>query len=151
MRAIAELLASGGWTMRSGMSPGADQAFYRGALAGRGPIELYLPWPGFEDGARRTGEESSVFTLHEPSERAYELAASANSGWSTLTEGARRLLARDIHQVLGPDLRSPVAFVVCWTPDGDTDGTGPSSGGTGQALRVASGLGITVMNLSRLE
>ncbi len=61
MTRAATALASQGWTLRTGMAPGADQAFYRGARE-HGPVELYLPWPGFETDARpSTVEAGSEF------------------------------------------------------------------------------------------
>jgi len=147
----ATRLARGGWTLRTGLSPGADQAFYRGAVAGRGRVELYLPDAGFEGAARPAGEHPDVFVLSEPSEAAYSLAARFHPGWSTLSRKERRLRARDVHQVLGRDLAAPAELVLCWTHDGSVDGTGPRAGGSGQALRVAHHHGIPVLNLSRPE
>lgn len=135
--------------MRTGMSPGADQAFYRGAVAAQGRIELYLPWPAFQAHARSPSEDLHVFVQAEPTDAAYSLAASFHPSWAALSSDARRLRARDVHQVLGGDLLSPVALVVCWTQDGSVDGAGPCVGGTGQALRIAHHRGIAVLNLAR--
>jgi hypothetical protein len=152
---IAAMLARDGWVLRTGMSPGADQAFYRGARAGRGRVELYLPWPGFEAQARDEDEGEEVRELAEPSAAAYELSARFRPGQTGLdTEldpRARDLLARDAHQVLGADLATPVGFVVCWTPDSSLDGSGPGAGGTGQALRIANASRIPAFNLARAE
>lgn len=154
MQSIAAGLARRGWVLRTGLSPGADQAFYRGALAGCGAVELYLPCAGFEAQARGDGPESGVWVLERPSRRAYELAASfyepfAGCAWEQLQPGARALLARDVHQVLGAELDSPAQWVVCWTPDAGLDGSDPRSGGTGQALRIAADRGAPVLNLAR--
>ncbi|MGA2320400.1 MAG: hypothetical protein ABSG95_06625 [Solirubrobacteraceae bacterium] len=146
---VAEQLARAGWTLRTGMSPGADESFYRGALAARGRIELYLPWPGFQANARSPAEGGEVFALAAPAQEAYAQAARFHPSWSKLGQDERRLRARDVHQVLGYDLASPVTLVVCWTPDAGLDGTGPLAGGTGQALRIAHARGIPVLNLAR--
>jgi hypothetical protein len=147
--AAARRLAHKGWTLRTGMSPGADQAVYRGALAGHGRVELYLPWPAFQAHARAPGEDPDVSTLCQPTHAAYSLAARFHPGWSALSADERRLRARDAHQVLGPDLASPAMLVVCWTRDGGVDGTDSRAGGTGQALRIAHHHHIPVLNLSR--
>lgn len=149
IEAAARALARAGWTLRTGMSPGADQAFYRGAIAERGRLELYLPFAAFAADARCSNEGPTVFVLVEPAEAAYSLAARFHPSWSALSPDARRLLARDVHQVLGRDLNSPAAFVVCWTRDGSLDGSEPSVGGTGQALRIAHHHAIAVRNLAR--
>jgi hypothetical protein len=151
MEALAERLAGAAWTLRTGLSPGADQAFYRGALRGGGAVELYLPCPGFEAGARLEGGGEKVHVLSRPSSSACELAARFHPSWERLSAGERRLLARDAHEVLGADLRSPSRFVACWTPDGSLDGARLFDDGTGQALRIASDAGIPVFNLARPE
>ena len=61
--------------------------------------------------------------------------------WEKCSRGARGLHTRNIYQILGQDLNTPVKCVVCWTKDGK------SSGGTGQALRLAEYLEIPVFNL----
>jgi hypothetical protein len=149
MEALAARLAGDGWVLRTGLSPGADQAFYRGAMSGAGDVELYLPWPGFESGARLDDEGASVRVLTEPSPAAWELAPRFHPQWDELAEDARLLLARDGDQVLGPDLLDPVWLVACWTVDGGLDGEHLYEDGTGQALRIAHDRGIPVLNLAR--
>lgn len=149
--AVSAGLARRGWILRTGMSPGADQAFYRGARAEGGAVELYLPWPGFEADARLGGEGAEVRELSRPSARAYELAERHHPAWGRVDPRARQLLARDGHQVLGADLATAVAFVVCWTADGSLDGSGAGAGGTGQTLRIARSEQVQVFNLARPE
>jgi hypothetical protein len=151
IEAASARLARRGWVLRTGMSPGADQAFYRGARSNGGAVELYLPWPGFEAGARLEGEGAEVRELPRPSARAYELAERHHPAWGRVGARARHLLARDGHQVLGADLATAVAFVVCWTADGSLDGAGGGAGGTGQALRIACAEQVQVFNLARPE
>ena len=43
--------------------------------------------------------------------------------------------------LLGAKLDNPVSALICWTTDGQP------TGGTGQAIRIASGYGIPVHNL----
>ena len=150
MESIAAARAGEGWTLRTGISPGADQAFYRGARAAQGRVELFLPWPGFEQGAWREGRNG--VTVHErPSTRAYALAERFHPRWERLGARERDLLARDGHEVLGGDLATPVLFVACWTACGSLDGEGLLAEGTGQALRIAHHRGIPVYNLARRE
>jgi len=149
-------LARLGWTLRTGMSPGADQAFYRGALGAGGDVELYLPCPDFQAQARLADERGRVRVSERPTRAAVALAArfymaAAGEAWPTLGDCARALLARDVHQVLGRDLDSPVRFVVCWTPGGGRDGRDPRSGGTGQALRIAAARSLPVFNIANPE
>jgi hypothetical protein len=149
MEALAERLAGRRWLLRTGLSPGADQAYYRGALRSGGEVELYLPWPGFEAGARLDNEGAKVHELAEPSAAACELARPFHRSWEALEPRERRLLARDAHEVLGADLDSPAQLLVCWTADASLDGEGLYDDGTGQALRIASAYGVPVLNLAR--
>lgn len=159
MEVIARGMAETGWTLRTGLSPGADQAFYRGAIEAGGAVELYLPWPGFEEAAacrdaqRGHGEpaQESVQVLVRATPAARRMASSFHPSWAELDAQTRLLRSRDVHQVLGEGLDDPVAVVICWTPDGSLDGRGPGAGGTGQALRVAHAHGIPVYNLARPE
>jgi hypothetical protein len=103
---------------------------------------LYLPWPGFQGFDTETPE---------PSAEALELAARFHPAWGRCSSAARSLHARNGHQVLGAELDSPVSFVACWTPDGSLDGGARSAGGTGQALRIAAGFEVPVVNLARAD
>ena len=47
------------------------------------------------------------------------------------------------------NLDAASSFVLCWTPTPASTGAGRASGGTGQALRIAVGHGIAVLNLAR--
>jgi hypothetical protein len=142
MEALGERLGALGWVLRTGGAGGADQAFMAGAEKAGGGLELYLPWSGFQGFDAETPE---------PSAEALELAARFHPAWGRCSSAARSLHARNGHQVLGAQLDSPAAFVACWTPDGSLDGGTRSAGGTGQALRIAVGFGVPVVNLARAD
>ncbi len=141
LSALASQLAQRGHLLRSGHAPDADQAFEQGA----GPdAEVYLPWASFESSARCV----AGYVQPEPSPAAMQMAATHHPAWERLGRGGRSLHARNCHQILGRGLDDPVSFVVCWTPDGATTHPGPSTGGTGQALRIAAAHEIPVFNLA---
>ena len=144
LTALASQLAQRGHLLRSGHAPGADQAFEQGAGT---QAEIYLPWASFEASVRCT----AAYVQTEPSPAAMLMAAAHHPEWERLRRGARSLHARNCHQILGRDLDDPVSFVVCWTPDGATTHPGPSTGGTGQALRIAAAHDIPVFNLARAD
>jgi hypothetical protein len=139
MEAAAKRLAGMGYTLRSGGADGADTAFENGAGEKK---EIFLPWRGFN------GRQSR---FAEPSREAQEVAAALHPVWAKLSPAARKMMSRNAHQILGGDLRSPVNFVVCWTPDGcshESERT-HATGGTGQAIALASRWGIPVFNFAR--
>ena len=119
--------------LRSGGAEGADTAFEFGATLGQGRKEIYLPWKNFN--GRINGE------LLEPSLESYDLAKTFHPRFSYLSQGSKKLIARDGHQVMGKDLMTPCDMVICWTKDGK------ATGGTGQAIRIADAYDIPVYNL----
>lgn len=65
---------------------------------------------------------------------------------ANLTQGVRKIMARNYHQVMGIDDYPPVSFVICCA-NYDENGV---LGGTGQACRIAKDKGIPVYNLREL-
>lgn len=128
MSELAYDLRTHGWWLRSGAAKGADQAFEGNA-----------------------GEHKQIFTAKSDiSDKAFEIAKELHPAWGACNPYVKRLHARNVLQILGQNLDTPVEFVVCWTPDGcesDEDRT-RTTGGTGQAISLASLSGIPVYNLA---
>lgn len=147
MQRAAARLAELGWVLRSGGCEGADEAFERGHHPAA--KQIFLPWPGFNRQLRR--DLGDVNTIPRPAQRAYEVAEAYHPAWGRLSNGGKALQARNVHQVLGEDLAlpSPSELVLCWTPDGaeEAEQTSPATGGTGQAIRLATAFGVPVFNL----
>lgn len=132
MQAIALALAQRGFKLRSGGAQGADSAFEQGAYLGNGDRDIFIPWPGFNQHPSQ---------LNRPTPAAYTLAKEHHPNWDALNGGVKSLHARNCHVILGHDLNTPSAFVVCWTVGGAV------TGGTGQALRIAIDRKIPIFNL----
>jgi hypothetical protein len=151
---LANRLGADGWTVRSGGAAGADHAFYSGtcmrddARGGYWPREIYMPWRNFQ------GLRSDTPGLIEPydtsayyglMQQAIRIAAGIHPNWAACREGAVRLHARNVFQVLGRDLQTPSRFLICWTPGGD------EVGGTRTAIVLARQYDIPVFNLALPE
>lgn len=121
MQSIAMRLALAGWVLRSGLAAGADTAFDKGrsVVGGRAVLRTRTDW-----------------------QPAIDHAAQFHPAWDRCSDIAKALHARNSLVMLGDWLDKPVSFVVCWTPDGAV------TGGTGQALRIATAYGIPVFNLA---
>lgn len=132
MYKFAQKMALHGAVLRSGGADGADTAFEWGCDKMQGKKEIYLPWQGFNG-------RSSQFI--KPNEEAMHLASEIHPAWDRLSSGARKLHARNMHQVLGMNLETPSAFLVCWTAGGKP------IGGTRSAIVLAHQVGIPVFNL----
>jgi len=137
---LAEVMSDRGYTLRSGAAYGSDAAFEEGCDNVKGQKEIYLPWKGFND------HQSE---LYEPPKRAFDLAKEHHPYWNRLSQTEKCFHARNTQQVLGELVYEPSDFVLCWTPDGcESDETRTKeTGGTGQAISVASTRGIPVFNL----
>lgn len=133
---LATFLATKGFILRSGGAQGADKAFEVGCDKADGQKEIYLPWRYFE-------RSNSNLVVSNP--RAYEIAKRFHHYWDNLSDGAKKLQARNSHQVLGYALDEPVKFVICWTKGGK------GSGGTGQALRIAEFYEIPIFDAGKYE
>ena len=131
---VAGVLVRRGYVLHSGGADGFDSMIER-SHRGAGGLEpsIFLPWPAFN------GHRSRLFT---PPLHAFEIAATIHPAWDRLTSGARKLHARNVQQVLGVDLQTPVAFVVCWTPGGRAEG------GTATAIKLAERHRILIHNLA---
>lgn len=129
MKATAAFLASQGWCLRSGKARGSDTAFEIGC--GTGPKQ--------------------IFTADDCTDECLEIAKTFHPVWSSLQPYHRKLHGRNALQILGPDLRTPVSFVVCWTPEGCTSHYERTreTGGTGTAISIATFHGVYVYNLKR--
>lgn len=138
MVGIGQSMANSGWVLRSGGANGADTAFEVGCNAAGGCKEIYLPWSGFNG-------HNSPLTLSSFSEellvRAQQLAKSVHPAWSKLRQPVRNLHTRNMFQVLGQDLDTPSAGLICWTVDGRC------IGGTATAIRLAQRYNIPIINL----
>lgn len=137
---LAFYLGKRGWILRSGGAQGADSFFEEGAQDRRrvgGPSpDIFLPWKGFN------GNSSP---LYETDPRAFDIAKRLLGHWDTMSQAAKKLHARNVHQVLGRDLETPSSFLMCWTPGGRIQG------GTATAIKLAVKHGIPVFNFGLFE
>jgi hypothetical protein len=141
LRSIGMRFGALGYTLRSGGAEGADSAFESGCDEVSGLKEIWLPWKNFN------GRRSNLL----PDNRHYELAATVHPYWDNLSRGATALHARNVGQILGSNVSTPVDFVVCYTEDGSESEAevGKKTGGTGTAIRLASRHGVPVFNLGK--
>lgn len=127
------------YTVRSGGANGPDSWVEKYATR----TQVFLPCQGFNG-------NPSLWC--EPVHAAFEIAARVHPAWDRLDDFAKKLHARNVHQVLGPSIYDtphfaarPSDFIVCWTPGGKT------VGGTATAIRVAELHSIPVFNLANDE
>ena len=127
MSKVATFLSTIGYTLRSGGADGADSAFESGSTNS----EIFLPWPNFNN-------KEGIVCSHP---KAIYLAKQFHPRYSSLSDGAKKLMHRNSHQLFGVNMNTPSDFVICWTPSGN------GSGGTGQALRIAKYYNIPIFDI----
>ncbi len=129
MTRIAAALAIAGMRAATGDAVGADHAF-------------------------RTGDpRAEVFTTQDATETTIAIAKEVHPTPYALSDSGVLLMARNTNQVFGKALDQRVSFVLCWTPDGCESFTTRSrqTGGTGQAIALASHANIPVFNLKNRD
>lgn len=117
MTDIAKQLDKQDYILRSGNADGADSAFADGT------------------------DNKEIFIATDCTPAAMELSSKYHPNWNACNHYVRKLHGRNSMILLGYDLKTPVDFVICWTPDGR------DTGGTGQAIRIAADYNIDVYNL----
>jgi hypothetical protein len=142
MRAAARALENAGLMLRSGGANGADTAFEHGVYHWPNK-QIFLPWSGFN---KRTIRQPGCYVLTgDFIEQAHAIAAEHHPAWNRLARNIQALHARNVAQVLGPELNDPVQFVMCWTPQGK------GGGGTGQAIRIAKSYHVPVFDMAAMS
>lgn len=129
MTEIASQLSRLSYVLYSGGAKGADTAFEKGAEQ----KIIFLPWDDFN------GRKVDGIDYVQPPDN-FDLVKQYHPKPSTLSDAGWKFMSRNSYQVLGPDLQTPVEFVLCWTKDGK------ARGGTGQAIRIAKAKNIPIFN-----
>ncbi len=140
MNQLAIFFATKNWVLRSGGADGADTEFALGCNIAKGQKEIFLPWKHFNNNSS---------ALYDIPDEAFTISEKYHPTWNTLRAPVKKLMARNAQQILGKNLDSPSTLVVCYTPDGCTNHQTrtKATGGTGQAISIASEYGIPVFNL----
>lgn len=137
MTKLATLLDNKNYILRSGGADGADTAFELGSRHS----EIYVPWKTFNNRTNGICIDNPEATL---------IAKKYSPHWGYMKDPVKKLMIRNVYQVLGGTLDKPSEFVLCWTKDGCEhyqDRTG-KTGGTGLAIEIASRYNIPVINMS---
>jgi O-acetyl-ADP-ribose deacetylase (regulator of RNase III) len=159
-----------GYRIRGGGADGSDQSYQVGAKLAydylseifqervrygqySAVIETYIPWIGYNNHTIRKG--NGVINVRDKSivSKSEQIAKKEHPAWSCLSVAEKRLMVRNTFQVLGCDLQSPARFLHCFTGDGASrrEEVKQSTGGTGQALRIAFSNNIGVANVGGRE
>jgi len=133
---IAKLCYEKGFTLRSGGADGSDLEFEQNSNS----KEIYLPWKGFNNNKSE---------LYETPVLSETFAFFHHVGYDYLKQSVKKLMNRNVLQVLGRKMTDPSDFIVCYTEDGCNSykTRTAKTGGTGLAISLGSTLGIPVFNV----
>jgi len=120
MTATASKLETLCYTLRSGAAQGADKHFEAGVVDDR---------------------NKEIFRPKDATIEAIRMAAMHHPYWDHCDVYARKLHGRNSMIIMGKNLKTPVSFVICFTPDGK------HSGGTGLGMNIAETYKIPIFNL----
>jgi hypothetical protein len=137
-------LAHKGYGLRSGGANGAD-SFFQNACDG--PMQIFLPWNGFNGFRHNPDQGFYNVQLFENYVEAEDIASCFHPHWRQLKPPVRALHTRNVYQVLGPDLQHPSISVICWALPETTRAKTGVKGGTGLAVRLAHSYNIPIFNL----
>ncbi|MGR5347312.1 hypothetical protein [Vibrio mediterranei] len=156
---LAYVMAFNGFRHLGGGAPGIDMSFIFGAKVALKAMRsvgmrlslgqlttAYLPWNNFN-----AIEANQGWAWVPRDDQAKAIAKLHHLGWDNLSNAAKKLMTRNVHQIYGDkiDAQPLSQFVFAWTPDGAQETTTAKTGGTGQAIRIANACGISVRNLQR--
>lgn len=127
----------------SGNADGADVTFEG---ASNGNCVIFLPWKGFNKEVYDPQKSLAYYDVGDTLV-GVEYAKKFHPAYSRLSQGAKRLMCRNTHQVLGYNDYPRISFVVFCA----TEINGVPQGGTAQALRISRDMGIPTFNIRNNE
>lgn len=161
-RILGSLIASKGGLVATGHAEGIDWAAERGVMDACDTEQLadhmliVLPNQNFmadKHFDRRNPNRAGFFVPSEQASpdvyaRATDIARSVmdKAHWGNLTDSHKALHTRNVFQVLGRDLLSPVDAVFSWCP---VTKSGNFKGGTRTALEIAKTMDIPYLNMEQ--
>ncbi len=122
--------------LRSGHAQGADFAFEQGAQE---RCIAYIPWNSFFKDLKSNALKFVVDDYY--SNILNEFTDKYHPTPYKLTNISRKLMNRNVCQVLGLKTDNHSDVIICYTKDGK------DSGGTGQAMRIAKAYNIPILNM----
>lgn len=142
IRVISKKLSSK-YIVYSGNAEGSDITFQEGS---GGKCVIFLPWLSFNTDVYNINNSIAYFDVGNTTV-GKEYAMKHHDSYGTLTQGGKRLMCRNSHQILGYKDYPRTSFVVyCAKEIG-----GVPKGGTAQAVKIARSLGIPTFNIRNNE
>lgn len=132
-------------TLYSGNASGSDVNFQLGSDYSK--CVVFLPWNKFNYN-EFNADQCSNFVVGD-TESGLKSVQKFHPNPKSLSKGAKALMCRNYHQVVGYMALPQVSFVLCCANYKIVEDTMHVDGGTGQAVRIANSLNIPVFNIRK--
>lgn len=144
---VGSYLSECGYILRSGNARGSDKWFSNGCDSVGGRSEIILPFKGYGGGHKNEIIIQNKKLLKQATEIMKSIKHKSYT-WNAKNTPYHR---RNVFQILGVNLNTPVKFVICYTGTGaesenDVISMGENSG-TSMAMVLADRLDIPVINM----
>lgn len=146
VKTIVSALANRGYILRTNGNTD-NPAVLAGQISAKDNLEIYLPWSKFGEAH---GHHKVV--LRWPNEKAYGMAAHVYKKFNDMKPAVRAIMSSEMHTLFGKDMKSPVDFVIAWTPDGAETSKETNFRRTGfmaSIIETADKYDIPVFNLAK--
>lgn len=144
---IGECLSANDYILRSGNARGADKWFSDGCDRINGKSEIILPFKGYGGGHKNSIIIQNKNLLKEATEIMKSIKPKSYT-WNSKNTPYHR---RNVFQILGVNLNTPVEFVICYTSTGSETEKDvierDETSGTSMAIVLADRLDIPVINM----
>lgn len=154
---VGSYLSDCGYILRSGNARGADKWFSDGCDLMNGDSEIILPFKGYGGGHKNSIIIHNKNLLKQATEIMKSIKPKSYT-WNAKNTPYHR---RNVFQILGVNLNTPVKFVICYTSTGSISEKDvierDETSGTSMAIVLADRLDIPIINmynddwLSKLE
>lgn len=132
IKQFAIILSQNNYILRCGGEIGTSDLFEIGCDSVNGKKEVYLPWKKFNNKSSKR-----IVRMHE----AFVIAKNNYPNWSSLTPGMKKQLARNVHKVLGGNLKFPSSFILCFHTTKEYDLN------VSHVLNIANSYNIPIFNI----
>lgn len=140
---ISAVLSSLGYVCYSGGAEGSDYIFEQSCKE----TIVFIPWNNYKNPFKTYIESSNIIVAGntiEGNESVFKFHPAPNR----LSQGGKKLMCRNYHQIHGMNSLPKVELVVCCAHPDKNFGV---KGGTGQAIRVALSENIPIFNIRTMK
>ena len=143
---LGQFIVRSGHELHTGGAVGADQSFAMGGnLVDPTKVHIHLPWKTYEQESICPGNIIHVVDDLPMGEKLdfIRQARAAHPAWERLSQGAQKLMIRNVMIIVPPPDFVPVDLTISWASNRQ------GGGGTGMGIRCSINNKVQVVDLNR--